>query len=580
MLPLKRLAFVCDFLPMVTDSLASAWRRYPALCVLGMFVLLAVVHTWPLASDPAGLSRNENSDTVLNEWALAWVAHQTFAHPLQLFEANIFYPSHLTLAFSEHMFPVAMMGAPLFWLGASPVLVYNLLLLAGFALSGWSLAIVMHRWTGDWLAGILAGCIFAFNTHTLTRLPHLQALHLEFLPPALFALDTLLRDPRIRHGLMLALWFVLAALTSNYLLVFTLTALGAALIVRPDACRLPPRLHQWHLLQALGIAAIVSAVVLFPFLWPYHVVQQLYGFVRSLQDVTMYSATWNDYVATAGRLHYALWSEPFYHRANVALFPGVVPLGLAAAAIATGVALRDRRARMCLAVGVAGLLLSFGTSLPGYALLYRVIPLLQGIRSVNRFGFLLIFAIAALAGFTIASLRTHARTGTRLATMIAIVAIVLVNAEAWRAPMQYQRFDNIPGIYTLLAHEPNAIVAEFPFDDPHHAYEGAISMLYSTRHWRPMLNGYSGFIPPSYRDFAEKLADFPSAHALDTLRAAGVTHIVVHHDRFGPMPEQVDGLSLIATGRHISLYRLQVGSTWIRVTATRSSAARAGRAPR
>ncbi len=537
---------------MPTESPAPAWRRYPAVCVLGLFVLLAVVHTWPLASDPAGLSRNENSDTVLNEWAIAWVAHQTFAHPLQLFEANIFYPSHLTLAFSEHMFPVAMMGAPLFWLGASPVLVYNLLLLAGFALSGWSLAIVMHRWTGDWLAGILAGSIFAFNTHTLTRLPHLQALHLEFFPPALLALDTLLRDPRVRHGLMLALWFVLAALTSNYLLVFTLTALGAALVVRPDAWRLQ-RQPQLRLLQALAITAIVSAVVLFPFLWPYYQVQRLYGLVRSLQDVTMYSASWNDYLATAGRLHYALWSEPFYHRANVALFPGVVPLALAAAVIATGVALRDRRARMCLAIGVAGLLLSFGTSLPGYALLYRIVPLLQGIRSVNRFGFLLIFAVAALAGFAVASLRTR----TRLATTIAIVAIVLANVEAFRAPMQYQRFDNIPGIYTLLAHEPpTAIVAEFPFDDPHHAYEGAISMLYSTRHWRPMLNGYSGFIPPSYRDFAEKLADFPSAHALDTLRAAGVTHVVVHHDRFGPMPEHVDGLTLIATGRHISLYKL------------------------
>ncbi len=537
---------------MPTESPAPAWRRYPAVCVLGLFVLLAVVHTWPLASDPAGLSRNENSDTVLNEWAIAWVAHQTFAHPLQLFEANIFYPSHLTLAFSEHMFPVAMMGAPLFWLGASPVLVYNLLLLAGFALSGWSLAIVMHRWTSDWLAGILAGSIFAFNTHTLTRLPHLQALHLEFFPPALLALDTLLRDPRVRHGLMLALWFVLAALTSNYLLVFTLTALGAALVVRPDAWRLQ-RLPQLRLLQALAITAIVSAVVLFPFLWPYYQVQRLYGLVRSLQDVTMYSVSWNDYLATAGRLHYALWSEPFYHRANVALFPGVVPLALAAAVIATGVALRDRRARMCLAIGVAGLLLSFGTSLPGYALLYRIVPLLQGIRSVNRFGFLLIFAVAALAGFAVASLRTR----TRLATTIAIVAIVLVNVEAFRAPMQYQRFDNIPGIYTLLAHEPpTAIVAEFPFDDPHHAYEGAISMLYSTRHWRPMLNGYSGFIPPSYRDFAEKLADFPSAHALDTLRAAGVTHVVVHQDRFGPMPEHVDGLTLIATGRHISLYKL------------------------
>jgi hypothetical protein len=534
---------------MLTDSRALAWRRHPLILTLGLFVLLSVLHTWPLATNPAGLSRNENGDTVLNEWALAWVAHQTFVDPVHLFEANIFYPSHLTLAFSEHMFPVAMMGAPLFWIGASPVLVYNLLLIAGFALSGWSLTVVMHRWTGDWLAGILAGSVFAFNTHTLTRLPHLQALHLEFLPPMLLALDTLLRapDPRIRHGLMLAMWFLLASLTSNYQLVFALVMLGAAIAVRPEA---------WvsrGVLLALAVAGVLSAVVMFPFLWPYYRVQQLYGLVRSLQDVTMFSASANDYLATAGRLHFAFWSEPFYHRADVALFPGLVPALLTAAAIVTGIALRDARARMCLAIGVAGVLLSFGTSLPGYALLYRIVPLLHGIRSVNRFGFLLIFAIAVLAGFMISSLRAR----SRIDTTAVILAIILVHVEAVRAPMQYQRFDNIPGIYTLLAHEPNAIVAEFPFDDPRHAFEGAVSMLYSTRHWRPMLNGYSGFIPPSYRDFALSLADFPSAPALDTLRAAGVTHIVVHHDRFGPMPDHVEGLSLIATGRHISLYALE-----------------------
>jgi hypothetical protein len=100
--------------------------------------------------------------------------------------------------------------------------IYNLLLLAGFALTGWSLAVVMHRWTGDWAGGLLAGSILAFNAHTLTRLPHLHALHFEFLPPMLLALDTLLREPRVRQGLMLALWFLLTALTSNYQIVFAL----------------------------------------------------------------------------------------------------------------------------------------------------------------------------------------------------------------------------------------------------------------------------------------------------------------------------------------------------------------------
>ena len=44
-------------------------------------------------------------------------------------------------------------------------------------------------------------------------------------------------------------------------------------------------------------------------------------------------------------------------------------LVLAGLAIARGIAWRDRRARMALAFGVAGVLLSFGAAMPGYATL-------------------------------------------------------------------------------------------------------------------------------------------------------------------------------------------------------------------
>ncbi len=61
----------------------------PRLVALAVFVLLAVVHTWPLASSPAHLSRNDNGDAVLNTWAIAWVAHELPCHPTHLFDANI-----------------------------------------------------------------------------------------------------------------------------------------------------------------------------------------------------------------------------------------------------------------------------------------------------------------------------------------------------------------------------------------------------------------------------------------------------------------------------------------------------------
>jgi hypothetical protein len=137
-----------------------------------------VLHTWPLATGPAVLSRHDNADAMLNEWIVAWVAHQAPRAPLRLFDANIFHPEPRALAFSEHMTVQGLMGAPVLWLGGSPLLAYNLLVMAGLALSAWAMWLLLKRWTGSSAAGAVAGSLLAFNAHTLTRLPHLQALHL------------------------------------------------------------------------------------------------------------------------------------------------------------------------------------------------------------------------------------------------------------------------------------------------------------------------------------------------------------------------------------------------------------------
>src|SRR5206468_7282277 len=110
-----------------------------------------------------------------------------------LFEANIFYPAHDTLAFSEPLIVPALIGAPLAWAGGSPVLVYNLVVIAGMALSAFATFVLIEAWTGSFPAGLVAGSLFAFNTHTLTRFAHVQGLHIYGLPLALLAIDRLVR---------------------------------------------------------------------------------------------------------------------------------------------------------------------------------------------------------------------------------------------------------------------------------------------------------------------------------------------------------------------------------------------------
>ena len=338
-------------------------NRRLAAGALAACLALAVLHTWPLATGPAVLSRHDNADAMLNEWIVAWVAHQAPRAPLHLFDANIFHPEPRALAFSEHMTVQGLMGAPVFWLGGSPLLAYNLLVMAGLALSAWAMWLLLKRWTGSSAAGAVAGSLLAFNAHTLTRLPHLQALHLEFMPVVLLALDRLLVERRARDAVLLGVACALQGLTSNYLLVFTAMAAAVGVAVRVNEWRRPAPARTAAL---LGLAAAIAAALVAPFLYPYYLTQREQGLTRSLDEVALYSSTWRDYLSTAGRLHYAAWSHRFLE-GSTALFPGVVALALAGFAIAAKPGLRDPRIRMAAAIGAAGFALSFGPALPGYA---------------------------------------------------------------------------------------------------------------------------------------------------------------------------------------------------------------------
>ena len=94
-------------------------RRRPALAVLLMFVVLAVIHTWPHRVCAGELWPQQHRRHAAESWTMAWVAHQVVRDPVHLFDANIFYPERHTLAFSEHLFVQSMMGAPVRWAGGS-----------------------------------------------------------------------------------------------------------------------------------------------------------------------------------------------------------------------------------------------------------------------------------------------------------------------------------------------------------------------------------------------------------------------------------------------------------------------------
>lgn len=539
----------------MSGALRSHWTHAWLLALAA-----AVLHTWPLATAPGTLSLHYNSDVMLNEWIITWVQHQLPRAPLALFDANIFHPAKNVLAFSEPLIVPALLGYPVRLLGGSPVLVHNLLLIAGLTTSVVAAYALVFRWTGDPAAGLLGGFVFTFNPQTLMRIEHLQAAHAYGLPLALLAADTLLDRGGRRHAVLLGLLLTAMGYTSGYLVVFALTAIAVLLAFRVRAL---DRTRIAGLLTAAAIAVLLVS----PLYLKYRQAAEEQQMRRPVESVYQFSATLDGYIASYSRVHERLWNAGAPREFRDAYFPGVIVLALAGIGVAAAGKSSGVRGHVVTMAGLCtvGVLLSLGTRTPIYGWLYEYVPLISSLRAAGRFGILFLLGIGVIAGFGLAWVRRLLAPGLLRAAATAAVLIV-VNLEQLRAPLTFTPFREIPGVYTLLADAPGPVVlVEVPFHLPETIFLNGEYVFNSTAHWRPLMNGYSGYTPGSYREHVKRFWDFPEAKAVDAMRAAGATHLMLHPLQYGPYADEtlkaalaLPGLERMAVGRDgITLFRIR-----------------------
>ena len=489
-----------------------------------IFLALTVLHTWPLASAPHRLSLNYNADTQLNTWIVSWIAHTLPTHPSLFWRGNIFQPGEDALLFSEPLAVPAIAGAPVLWLGGSPVLMFNLLLIAGLAATAFSAWWVVTRWTGSTRAGLVAGVLMAFNPHLLTRLPHLQAAHAWGLLLACYFADQALR----RRGPWwpLAIIWPLIAATSLHWLLFASGAVALLAVVTMV------ELKKGAGVMRLVASTSVGALLALPVLWP-HMTR---GVRRPLSQVPDFSASPAGYLTSMSHLHQG-WSARFFTTDIDVFFPGLIAIGLAAVGLFAAFR-RDSttpmrsRAIWFVILAVLGVVLSWGTLTPLYGWLYDLLPPLRGIRAAARFGIWYLMAIAVLSGVAIAWLERRLRPS--LVPWLVTSVVFGVTIENLMAPVRTSAFDGLPRIYSPLREDPNPVLlVEFPFFPPDAVNLNGEYVVNATAHWRPVANGYSGVTPISYRERSKTLWFFPDQEAVDTLLSMGATHAMVHLEVFG-----------------------------------------------
>ena len=115
--------------------------------------------------------------------------------------ANIFYPEPLTLAYSEHLFAQAVQILPVYALTHNIILCYNLLFLSTFVLSGLGMFLFVREVTGSARAGFVAGLIYAFAPVRVPQFAHLQVISSQWMPFALYGLRRYFSTPDSASGL-------------------------------------------------------------------------------------------------------------------------------------------------------------------------------------------------------------------------------------------------------------------------------------------------------------------------------------------------------------------------------------------
>jgi hypothetical protein len=462
-----------------------------------VFVALSVAMTWPLLPN-LGRAVSDPGDPYVNTWILDWDFWATLHQPLTLFDANVLYPAKLSLAFSEHLYGIALLLFPLRVVGVPALAAHNVAMLFGFAFCGFAMYLLAWRLTRSWIAGLAAGVFYAFVPFRFTHLPHLQHVWGGWLPLMLLMLLLYAKQPARRHAIAFAVCFAMNGLSNVHYLFFGAVACGVT------AALLIPR-RAW---RELAIATGGACLVLVPFLAPYALFAKRYGLQRTWEETYGYSAQASD------------WITRFVAHPERRLYPGALALIVAFLALIVA-----RREKPKLALGLLWIALGFcgslGLRFEFHRFLFGAVPGFRAIRVPARWAAIAYIGLAILiALFTVAIERRYRRA----ALLVPLAFVVTL----WQAPIRWYLSTDTPPVYAWLAKGPRTPIIELPIDAGVSEY---LSFLHATTHHRRMVNGIAGI--PERASVSAKFNPAVTDDFVDALHAIGVDLVVVHADTLG-----------------------------------------------
>ena len=583
----------------MTTTGSFATMRKVALACAGALVGFAGVSLLfkdLLLAGTADVLWADDFDPRLIYWIVNWGYHILFEmrQPLELWNANSFFPNAMTLAYSDSLLSIQFLFAPLRLLGLPPMASLYMALagvcLVGTTLTYSALGRIGSLWWGE-KALITYGAHFCLSFSSF--LFHYQLFGFQLALPFFLFLYLYLRDLRHRDLVTVAILFFAGVGFATYLapMLFILSVLmSAPLLIKQVRNMGFRRLLAVAGIRGIGIISMLVLVLYFVQIKPYLSIAGTFP-EQSFEETATYSANLKSIFTSISK--FSFWYGPkeytSYGEWEYALFPGYILLTMGAAyfclliaeATKQTVAKRfrhggagesqapqspqpgrtvDRQFILCMAILLASsLVLSWGpyykpdhsVKLPFYYLSSFVLGLAD-VRAPGRFG---IFVGLPLAVFAVAFLRRLAIPENRRKWVIVPVLGLLVIESM----SQYRTvgFDiDTDGLYRRVAQQilPGTPLLELPVSGTSHMETIRIAMEQldgSTIHWGRLVSGYgSNKTTPQYNELVQldreiKNGSADPSEVFNFGRRYGISHYLIHVNR----------------------YSLQVAQQWRRVSA-------------
>jgi len=284
------------------------------------FILITIIQLYPFSIYPFNRV-HDLGDPLLNSYILWWVGDKLFHDPLNVFNANIYYPHHNTIAFSDNMLPLAFFAYPFYLITKNPIFSYNAILLISFVINAYAIFLLAYKLTNNSFSGIISGLIFSFSSYKMMHISHIQLLASMWIPLYFLYLHKFLENNKFKDSIFFAFFFLLQALSSVYYGLFSISIL---IFILPLFLFIFKRINIDSLLKLI-LPLFIAGLILFLLSIPYMENFKKFHFKRPL----FYGAELQNYLAPLpqniifGKLLSNFGTHEKY------LFPGFIALALA-----------------------------------------------------------------------------------------------------------------------------------------------------------------------------------------------------------------------------------------------------------